>query len=251
MIKLFITDLDGCLSHPFIAPDWDLVTRLRTYNRESLSDETVPALTICTGRPQPYAEAVAQWLDIRYPVIFESGGGLYKPRVNELKWSPFLTEDMMEHIRHIRNFVTSEILPHYPHSFLEFSKYTDVGVVSAHYSEIKEIYPQMRDFVLRHHTEFEVHYTEVSCNVILKICNKGSGVEFLSQETSIPLDEMAYIGDGTNDIPALLKVRRSFAPRNAREETREVARVLPFKETEAVVKAYETLIEENRRSINS
>ena len=173
MIKLFITDLDGCLTYPFETPEWELITRLREYNKLSRTDPTVPALTICTGRPQPYVEAVAQWLDIEYPVIFESGGGLYKPRINELHWSPFLTDELIKHLEDIRNYVTREILPDYPHSFLEYSKHTDVGVVSAHYSEIQEIYSCIKKYVVDRYTEFEIHYTEVSCNVIAKACNKG------------------------------------------------------------------------------
>lgn len=247
MIKLFVTDLDGCLTYPFETPDWELVTKLRQYNQLSRTDPTVPALTICTGRPQPYVEAVAQWLDVEYPVIFESGGGLYKPRVNELHWSPFLTDDMMKHINHIRNYVSNEILPDYPNSFIEFAKHTDVGVVSAQFSEIDEIYHRVSEFVLERYTEFEIHYTEVSCNVITKACNKGAGITFLSEMTSISTQEMAYIGDGTNDIPALSKVAKPFAPQNAREETRKVATVLNNKATAAVIEAYKTLISANRK----
>lgn len=246
MIKLFVTDLDGCLTYPFKTPDWELVTKLREYSQLSRTDPNVPALTICTGRPQPYVEAVAQWLDIEYPVIFESGGGLYKPHVNELHWSPFLTDDMMKHINLIRDYVKQKILPDYPNSFIEFAKHTDVGVVSADFSEIREIYHRIREFVLERYTEFEVHYTEVSCNVITRACNKGAGIAFLSEMTSINPKEMAYIGDGTNDIPALSKVGRPFAPQNARQETQKVATVLDQQATAAVVKAYETLIAENR-----
>lgn len=247
MIKLFITDLDGCLTYPFQTPDWDLITRLRDYNKLSRTDPTVPALTICTGRPQPYAEAVAQWLDIEYPVIFESGGGLYKPRVNELRWSPFLTDNMVKHLEHIRTYVTHEILPDYHNCFLEYAKYTDVGVVSAHFSEIQDIYSRIEQYVLERYTEFEIHYTEVSCNVITKACNKGAGVVYLSETTAISTEQMAYIGDGTNDIPALNKVKRPFAPENAREETRKVAEVINQTTTAAVVKAYERVIADNRK----
>jgi len=250
MIKLFITDLDGCLTYPFVSPDWDLITSLREYNKLSRTDPSVPALTICTGRPQPYVEAVAQWLDIEYPVIFESGGGLYKPRVNELHWSPFLTDELVKHLKEIRRHVVENILPDYPNSYLEYTKYTDVGVISADFSEIREIYSRIKDYVLERYTEFEIHYTEVSCNVITQACNKGSGVSFLSEVTSVPVEAMAYIGDGTNDIPALNRVQRAFAPKNARDEVQKVAEIIQHPATEAVVHAYETLIEENRKQHN-
>ena len=70
-------DLDGCVTDPFKTPDWDAFTTLRSLNLQSLSNQLIPPLSICTGRPMPYAEAIAQVLGIRIPFIFGSGGGVY------------------------------------------------------------------------------------------------------------------------------------------------------------------------------
>src|SRR5690625_6841963 len=72
MIKLFVTDLDGCISYPYRTPNWDAIQEIRDLNIASRSNPEIPPLTICTGRPHPYAEAVAQWLDVRLPFVFES-----------------------------------------------------------------------------------------------------------------------------------------------------------------------------------
>ncbi len=74
MIKLFITDLDGCIAHPFLSPDWEALSKLKELNRLSKEREEIPALTICSGRPFPYVEAIGQWLGVEAPMIFESGG---------------------------------------------------------------------------------------------------------------------------------------------------------------------------------
>src|SRR5690625_6436425 len=68
MIKLFVTDLDGCISYPYRTPNWEAIQEIRDLNIASRSIPEIPPLTICTGRPHPYAEAVAQWLDVRLPL---------------------------------------------------------------------------------------------------------------------------------------------------------------------------------------
>ncbi len=50
MIKLFITDLDGCISMPFIPPKWDAIRKIIGLNQQSRTDLKIPPLTICTGR---------------------------------------------------------------------------------------------------------------------------------------------------------------------------------------------------------
>lgn len=247
MIKIFAVDLDGCISQPFQTPDWDAISKIRELNKLSKHNPVIPALTISTGRPLPYAEAVAQWLGVYHPIVFESGGGFYHPVTNELTWSPQLTDDVFEHIRNIRKWVTEKIVPEYPGTILEFTKHTDVGVVSPDYSEIKEIYRRVRKYVEERYNIFDIHYTEVSVNVILKSSNKGTGIKQIAEMVNISTEEMAYMGDGTNDIPALEKVKLPFAPLNAREEVKKVAKVMEVEATKAVEEAYNTIIEYNRQ----
>lgn len=247
MIKLFAVDLDGCVTVPFKTPNWDVFTKVRDLNRESRHDETIPALTVCTGRPFPYAEAAAQYLDIYYPIVFEGGGGLYHPVTTSLTWSPKLTDEQLRTISELRQWVESEILPGYPGTMIEFTKRTDVGVVSADLAEIKEIYTRVRDRIMKHYDIFEVHNSDVSVNVVLKQCNKGAGLEQISNHTGIALEDMAFMGDGTNDLPALSRVRLPYAPSNARDEVKKIARVMPGEVTTAVLEAYNDIIALNRK----
>lgn len=246
MIKLFAVDLDGCLSVPFKTPEWDTFSRIRDLNRISRTDPVIPAITICTGRPFPYAEAVAQWLDIYHPLVFENGGGIYHPVTTRLTWSPNLTEADLLEIRKVRNWVEHEVLPDFPASMIEFTKKTDIGVVSSDVREIDEMYPIISNYIKQNYDIFDIHCTGVSINVILKNCNKGNGLEQLSENTGIPLDAIAFMGDGTNDLPALLKVRLPYAPQNAREEVKKIARVIEKEATNAVLDAYQDIIRLNK-----
>ncbi|MDX1636695.1 MAG: HAD-IIB family hydrolase [Balneolaceae bacterium] len=248
MIKLFVTDLDGCISVPFTTPSWDLITEIRKLNRESREDPTIPPLTICSGRPYPYVEAVAQWLDVRLPVVFESGG-MYDLNSNQFDQNGFFDDEALEHVNDLKNWMRTNIISQYPSGIMEFSKLMDAGFVHPKKEVIEEVLPAITEHVENNYPEFEVHHTDISVNVILSKNNKGSGIRKLSEKLKITPQEVAYIGDSNGDIPALQIVGHSFAPRNAKSYVREVVKhPLDEEATEAVLKSYRRLIAWNREA---
>src|SRR5699024_9931531 len=110
MIKLFVTDLDGCLSDPFTTPDWQLLSEIRALNEQSANDPLIPPLTICSGRPASYVEAVAQCLNIKLPVVFESAGILH-PQNNEVIINNVFNEAAKKDIKEIQKWLQKEIIP--------------------------------------------------------------------------------------------------------------------------------------------
>ena len=248
MIRLFVLDIDGCISYPFISPVWDNLGKLRRLNELSRQDKSIPALSICSGRPHPYVEAVSQWLDIDHPVVFESGGGFYHVKSNDLQWHPVITEEVFRKNELLKDWVESEVIPHYPGMIREFSKKTDVGLVSSSEEDILSAHEKISHYVSDNFPDYEVHHTEVSVNIIVRNCNKGEGLRFLSDITGIPLSEMAYIGDSSGDITALKAVSRAFAPSNASTGVKEIANVVRGETSDAILAAYEIIIAENRQS---
>ncbi|MDZ7714585.1 MAG: HAD-IIB family hydrolase [Balneolaceae bacterium] len=245
MIKLFVTDLDGCLSEPFEVPNLQTLSKIRALNELSAADESVPPLTLCTGRPQPYAEAVAQWLGIRLPIIFESSG-LYKLKDNQIILPPEFSDETKNQIAELQLWIREEIIPQFPGMELEFAKQMDAGVIHRDKEIIAQAYEQIQAYVLKNYPDFEVHKTPVSINTMLSGNNKRKGLEQLSHHIGVDLDDIAYIGDTSGDIPALEIVGYSFAPKHADEKVKEICRVLDFKETEVVLELYKLLIEANK-----
>jgi HAD superfamily hydrolase (TIGR01484 family) len=246
MIAFFVLDLDGCLTYPFETPDWKSVSKIREYQLQSGEDETIPALSLCTGRPLPYAEAVAQWMGIRDTIIFESGGGFFHPLTNELTWSPHFTDEIALKSREIRSWFARDVLSQFPGMMLEFTKHTDVGMVHTDIDEIARVYEIARKRVEADYPEFEVHQTGVSVNIIVKACNKASGLQFFADRHEVTASEIAYIGDSTGDLMALGWAGAPFAPSNAIPEVRGQARVMKGEATAGVLEAYEAIIAENR-----
>jgi len=245
MIKLFVTDLDGCISFPFKTPTWSAINSIRELNEQSIEDSAIPPITICTGRPFPYAEAVGQWLNIRHPFVFESAG-LYHWDGNRIETALDDEEESLEPIREARRWITNEVLPNYPNAILEFTKMMDAGIVCPDESIINEIH----ELALRRIPEIdpglEIHTTEISINVLMPGNNKLQGLKLLGKALNIRLDEMAYIGDTSGDAVALKEVKMPFSPSNARKVAKDVSVEIPFEATEAVLEAYRRVIEYNR-----
>lgn len=245
MIKLFVTDLDGCISYPFQTPKWNAINKIRELNIRSRTDRNIPPLTICTGRPFPYAEAVAQWLDVRTPFVFESAG-LYHWEDNRIETSLNGNDGELDPINKMRAWIIEEVLPGYPTANVEFTKMMDAGIVTPDQEVVDELLPVIEAKINSDYPGFEIHWTPVSINILLPGNNKLMGMKLLAQSHGIILDNIAYIGDTGGDIPALEKVKMPFAPKNATRGVKNISRELESEVTDAVLEAYEQVIEFNR-----
>lgn len=246
MIKLFITDIDGCLTTPFKVPDWELLSQIRRINKQSANDMAVPPLSICSGRPMSYVEAVAQWLGIDKPTVFESAG-IYKLSTNEVHFLSAFDDEAEREVYELKKWLRDEIVPDYNNLIVEFTKRMDAGIVHFEKAVIDEIYPTVLDYVNKHYPKFEVHKTDVSINVILRGNNKKNGIQKLCELLDLKSEEVAYIGDSSGDIPGLKIVGKAFAPLNASEAVKREAEVLNSKVTDAVLMAYRRVIQSNRQ----
>lgn len=246
MIKLFITDLDGCLTRPFHAPSWDLLSQIRTLNKQSKSNEYIPPLSICSGRPLPYVEAVAQWLGVDIPVVFESAG-VYLLSTNVPFFAAVFDEEAEQEVQDLKAWLQNKIIPSQEGMVLEFTKRMDAGLVHMDKAVIDDVYPVVAEYVKEHYPLFEVHKTDVSINVILKENNKKRGIQMLCDRLGMDPAEVAYIGDSSGDIPGLNLVGHPFAPSNAADDVKEAAEVIDLPETEAVLEVYNRIIRLNER----
>ena len=253
MIRLFVTDLDGCVSHPFRAPDWDALLALVRLHEQHGQDPGIPPVTICTGRPMSYAEAVAQWLSVTTPILFESGSGMYDPVNNRVWWSPRITETTEQALQILRREIHGHLVPRYPGTVAELGKQKDVGLTNPDRRAIDAMYSHIAELVARHDgADLEVHCTDVSVNVIPRTANKGTGLQWLAEHLGIDLADMAYIGDSQGDISALAKVGWSFAPANATAAVKTVAHVVTRAEaTAGVLEAYQAVVAHNREQSRS
>ncbi len=245
MIKLFVTDLDGCISYPFKTPKWETIRQIRELNIQSRQDEHIPPMSICTGRPYPYAEAVAQWLDIRLPFVFESAG-LYIRNENRIHSALKNTAGELDPINAMRDWMRERIVPEFPSANIEFTKRMDAGIVSPEKEVIDRIIPIVQEKMTMDFPQLEMHTTDVSVNVLMPGNNKLQGMKLLAENLNISLENIAYIGDTGGDVLALEAVKLPFSPKNATAAVRKVSTNFDVETSDAVLKAYQKVIEYNR-----
>lgn len=283
MIEYFVSDVDGCLATPFQEPDWEALNQLRAYHQRARlerlthGESPYPLLSICTGRPLAYTEALTQWLGIRTSFVFESAllfdlesyqvtgaathrGAWIQTDISSVhsieptddyeldNFSSLSQHPGVRDIHQVKEWFLQDVVPRYPEMSIEFAKILDAGLV-CHNPELVDIVEKETEQYLKQQNlnHLEVHTTDVSINVLLGGNNKGLGLRLLANAFQTPLSQIAYIGDSSGDIPALDLVGRPFTPANARTIVRqqEGYHHLASQTTASVLEAYELCVKDN------
>src|SRR5262249_52780699 len=110
-IRLVLADVDGVVTpgegH---SADLTVLARLTELNRQSWKDAAAPAITLCTGPPSPYVEALAQMIDSFLPSIFEHGCGIFEPRAFQFAFHPALPADFFARVAAFRQAIEAPLL---------------------------------------------------------------------------------------------------------------------------------------------
>jgi HAD superfamily hydrolase (TIGR01484 family) len=236
-IRLVVVDIDGCLTTGEAQPwDFSVLQFIAEINRQARIDSNQFAVTLCTGRAEPYVEAMMQAIDAHLPGIYESGGGMYSPTLYRFVPNPAITVEQRTRIAEARRVLAREIVE------------TGVGQFQPGKETMLTLYPARGDVTLAYLAEqtrrvldgrmngLTFEHSVSSVELLPEGIDKGAGVEWLSSETSIPLAQMAGIGDALGDLPFLRRVGLSAGPANAVDEVkRAVQYVSPFEDGRGVV----------------
>jgi HAD superfamily hydrolase (TIGR01484 family) len=235
-IRLIALDIDGCLT-PGEAQPWDFAAleRLAAQNRQARLNPNEWAVTLCTGRPEPYVEAMMQAIDAHLPGIYENGGGMYFPSTFRFAEHPSITPARRAALAHVRRLLTRAIVEpgvgqFQPGKEVSFSLYPAAGVPLAQLAGIanRALSEQAEEFIVE---------DSISCiDIQLRGIDKGAGIEWLARETGLALTQIAGIGDALGDLAFLSRVGFSAAPANAAPEVqRAVQYVSPFRDSRGVL----------------
>lgn len=248
MIKLFVTDIDGCLAEPYTGYDLDGLATLRRYAQDAgppTAAHPTPAVSICSGRPYPYVEAMTQALDLTVPVLFEAGGGRFDPVAAQTTWNPAFTDEVEAEIEEVRHWLVTHCIPGTSLS-LDHAKRTQAGVVSPDRDTIADVRARTEQFVANNVPDLRVFTTDVSVDVLPPGVTKHNGLQWLTDHLDVEMAEVAYIGDTGSDVAALRAVGTSFAPANANEAVRHaVDHVMDAPVLEGTLAAYRHCLELN------
>lgn len=221
-IRLFVCDIDGCLSkgstHHF---EPELIRALAEANRLSRTDPDVPAVTFCTGRTMPYVECLMQVIGGYLPALCENGTVLFEPNRYEITVHPRLGENERLMLERMRSLIDEHLIGEKVQH--EHGKFTHFTLLVSPPLTPEELVPRAAELAGQFNGHFIVEHTKACVHVLFSHLHKGTGIEWLSETTGIDPSEMAGVGDARPDLPFLSQVGIACAPGNAHADVKALA----------------------------
>ena len=212
-LRLVVFDIDGVLTDGEAQPwDLELMALLAGLNRAARQDSRRPAMTLCSGRPAPYVDAMLQAMDGHLPGIFESGAGLYDPAGYRFLPHPALDANSLMH--QVKEQLTAE-LGRPGLAMIQPGKEYSLSLFPTAATPLARLEPLARQALGPLVGQVELNYAASCLNVMPAGIDKASGLQFLSAVTGIPLAAMLAVGDSPVDAPMLAVAGYSAAPANA------------------------------------
>ena len=224
-IKWIISDVDGCIT-PEESVRWDMevLDRIGDWCRRSAGGgHGLPRLTLCTGRPQPYVEALTKLLDITAPVICENGAVIYTLEDNFARYGPGVTEEKRRGLHRLQEYIEGELLAEFPEALLQFGKMAQLSVYSERHEVLELIRPKVAAFAEANGPELTLDTSHYYLNISLKGVTKGRALSAVMEELGVSREECAGIGDTEGDLALREAVGWFGCPANARESIKRVA----------------------------
>ena len=247
-IRLIVADIDGCLiPGQGEAFDLEIFQAVQEINRQAQSDSHIPAITLCSGRPQPYVEAVIQLCGIPYPVVCESGGVFYSLKGRYLEVHPNFDSATQNALRAITSAAKTQLADRLP-VVIEPGKITQLTLVPIAPLTVEEILPTAQQILQASNGLYSFDHTSICINFSPRTINKGVGLQWLAEKTGIRTDEMAGIGDAPADRTFLELVQLAGAVQNAAEPVKQIAHyVSPYAYGRGVLDFVHYCIAQNKR----
>ena len=236
LIQLAVVDVDGCLT-PGEARDWNwqALQAICKLNRKARRGEGLPAVTLCTGRQEPYVEVLMQAIGAHVPGIFENGCGLYFPETYRFSLHPSITASTREALGDLKAAVQRQVVSS-GMGYFQPGKEASLTLYPLPGTPVRELLRAVRHARSPYDSLFEVQASVTCVDVTPIDIDKGAGLRWLSSETGISIARMGGIGDSPSDLPFLRIVGLSAAPTNAAPDVRAaVGHVSLLEDGDAVV----------------
>lgn len=241
---LVICDVDGCLADER-GGDLDLprLARLAELNRAAERGEPAPRVTLCTGRPLPFAEALARLIACHHtPLVAENGVWLYHPATNRYERDPAISADHIDAVHAAARLLEERLAPR---GFSQQpGKTCSVTLFHPQRERLVEVQDEVRGLLDDRGWPFRVSMTWDYINCDLRHVSKATGVARLLGATGIASSRVAGIGDTSSDIPLAESTAWFGCPANASDAIKAHADyVSPHEQAAGVVDILRVLAE--------
>jgi hydroxymethylpyrimidine pyrophosphatase-like HAD family hydrolase len=216
-VRLVVTDIDGCLGAAEGVPfDLEVLARIADWNRRAQRGEPVPAITLCSGRPAPYVDAMVQAIGGFVPAVCENGAGLYFPQEYRFAWHPGLPAGAASIVRRARDLIEAAVVQA-GIGYFQPGKERAITLLASPGHALAEVGSACEAALAGHGLPVWVEVSVTTVGIWLEGSDKGAGLEWLAAETCIPVSAMAGVGDAEGDLCFLMRTGFSAAPANAEE----------------------------------
>ena len=233
---LVICDIDGCLSPESHAPINDTaLSKIADHNRRAVAQKDRPIVTLCSGRPISFVEAMCRFIhNTLIPCIGENGVWLYSPDVNKVEMDPAITAEHLEAVHAASRLLCDK---YRANGVIEQpGKSAAVTLYHPDTTYLRSILPAVQNELADHGWPFRVSMTWFYINCDLTHVNKATGINRLFAETGIDRSRTAAIGDTMGDKFMADSVRFFACPANAEPEIQQSANYIsPHAEIDGVL----------------
>ena len=228
---ILLCDIDGCLISELQKPlDIAALSRVAEHNRLAHERHDRPALTVCSGRPQPFAEGMCRLLgNLSTPCVAENGVWLYHPGTNEYLMDPAITEGHLAAVSELAGWSRATFGPlgtrQQPGKTASVTLYhPDTKLLSG------TIRGEVENECAKRGWPFRISMTWYYINCDLTHVSKGSGVDRLLAMTKTPKARLAGIGDTVGDRCIAERTAFFACPANAQAEVKTLAQYVSHEE---------------------
>ncbi len=213
-----ICDIDGCLSPESSTPmDVEALALIAAHNRAAQTHRDRSVVTLCSGRPQPFAEAMCRMIaNASLPLIAENGVWMYLPSSNQYLMDPAITREHRSMVRDLAAWLDETLGPmgvtQQPGKACSVSLFhPDTPLLAAQRDRIAAEC-RRRGWPIR------VSMTWLYINCDLAHISKATGIARFLQHTGLRSDRCAGIGDTSSDLAIRDAVAYFACPANAVDE---------------------------------
>lgn len=237
-----ICDIDGCLGPESTAPlEAELLARVAGYNVRAKRDADRPVVTVCSGRPLPYAEAICRLIsNDTLPCVCEMGVWMLDLTSHEYLMDPAITAEQLAGVRAAQAWIERELLPR--GVLIQPGKSASISLWHRDTEFLMSLKPALLARFAEQGWPLRVSSTVAWVNCDLAHVSKASGLARWKSRTGLTADRLAGIGDTTGDMAIRDHVAFFACPANAQPELKRHADyVSPFAEAAGVLDILERL----------
>lgn len=217
-IRAVLCDIDGCLSPETSTPmDAPTLARIAALNARAVAGGR-SGLALCSGRPQPFVEAMARFLGCQLPCIAENGAWLYDPRTNGYDRDPAITPAHLAMVREASAWVESQLGPR--GVVIQPGKSASISLYHPNVDYLRSLEGMVRTAFAACGWPFRISMTWFYINCDLAHISKGTGIDRWTRITGIPREHLAGIGDTPSDLAIADRVAHFACPANAHEQVK-------------------------------